>query len=92
MINNNNEDIDINNNEEMINDNEEEENENSENMEDNKEFYRTNNFDYSQGQNYPLNFEYKSKTNPDFAQFNESNQIKNFSQSDIHFENMSNNN
>ena len=89
----NNEDIDINNDEEeMINDNYEEENENLENYdenENNKEFYQTNNFEYSKdkGQNIPLNFDYKSRTTPDFPKFNESNQIKNFSQSDINFEN-----
>ena len=92
---NNNEDIDINNDEEeMINDMYEGENEN-ENLENfdndniNKEFYQTNNFEYSQGQgqNIPLNFDYKSRTTPDFSKFNESNQNKNFSQSDINFEN-----
>ena len=92
MINSNNEDIEINNNEEMINDNIEEENENLDNIENNPEFYRTNNFDFSQGQNVPLNFDYKSRTSPDFARFNESIQNKNFSQSDINFENISNNN
>ena len=96
---NNNEDIDINNPEMINNEEEQDENENemeneneNENFEEsendnNNNFYGTNNFDYSKSQNLPLNFDYKSRTNPDFTRFNEQNNNHNFSQSDINFEN-----
>ena len=45
-----------------------------------------------ENQNLPLNFDYRSKTTPDFAKLNDEIQNKNFSQSDINFENISNNN
>ena len=43
--------------------------------------------EYNQGQNLPLNFDYKSKTTPDFTKLDEEFENKNFSQSDINFEN-----